>query len=742
MSIPSARLLSLLAASLACAEDAVLDPAKPLARIETTELDFGAVRELERVTRGVEVTNVGAAPLDVQAALAESSSGDFQVLTPSAKVDPSTTVVIEVRYEPRDKGVDSASLILSTDDARPETRVGLRGGPIQPSLAVTPELLDFGPAGNDPEVERRVILENRGLATARVAGVALDPDGNPDFSFPPVGAISIPPDHSESLVLTYRRSDRADSGRLRMSSDDPERPTIVVTLLPDPYSACQDAKDNDGDLRFDFPDDPGCESPEDSSELDPPECQPGETRACGLDRPPCHPGARSCLEGAFGPCEGSFDGSEEICNGVDDDCDGRTDESVTELCSIFGCPGARACVESSSVATGQFTPCLATSAAPETCDGTDEDCDGMADDDIVTACEVNGCAGAQVCVPGGSGEFTACAPVSASPEICNLRDDDCNGQSDDAIPDQLCGIGACARLVPGCLNGAIPTCVPGDPAPEICNGGDDDCNGQDDDQIPTQTCGTGICQRTAPGCADGSVPACTPGPPSVETCNGQDDDCDGRDDDDLPDQTCGVGACRVSVPGCSNGSVPPCVPIPPGIEACGNGVDEDCNGSDLPCTACGLGSAGPDPQEPNDSPALARPIIPYSGPGTFTYTYPLTFPSGDPSDWIELQFPAPNPAGGSAQLNAAITCAGWLGAGCGSAATVGLEAWYYDDCLPQQDDRDDGRSGLAFVTSSGPVSMFGFCGLQKFRIRAYPSVAVCAGEAVQAMLELTVVFLP
>ena len=69
---------------------------------------------------------------------------------------------------------------------------------------------------------------------------------------------------------------------------------------------------------------------------------------------------------------------------------------------------------------------------------------------------------------------------------------------------------------------------------EVCNGRDDDLDGRIDEDIPEIACGIGACQRFAPGCVEGRVPACTPGEPSREVCNGDDDDCDARIDEGLP----------------------------------------------------------------------------------------------------------------------------------------------------------------------------------------------------------------
>jgi hypothetical protein len=125
-------------------------------------------------------------------------------------------------------------------------------------------------------------------------------------------------------------------------------------------------------------------------------------------------------------------------------------------------------------------------------------------------------------------------------ELCDHKDNDCNGRVDDDVTYQLycpdrdgdghgvpgdgakmdcapsAGFGDCA----GDCDDADRTIYPN--AIETCNGRDDDCDGMTDEAV-RPTCGLGWCRRYAAGC--GAV--CEPGPPRPETCNLFDDDCDG-----------------------------------------------------------------------------------------------------------------------------------------------------------------------------------------------------------------------
>ena len=130
-------------------------------------------------------------------------------------------------------------------------------------------------------------------------------------------------------------------------------------------------------------------------------------------------------------------------------------------------------------------------------------------------------------------------------EICNLKDDNCNGQIDENAPPAMMwpdgdGDGyyqfqtGTAKLGCGNTPGYAARggdCDDRDPAvhpgvTEICNNKDDNCDGQIDERVRPQ-CGVGWCARYSPTCDPAD---CRPGPPTAEKCNSFDDDCDGEND--------------------------------------------------------------------------------------------------------------------------------------------------------------------------------------------------------------------
>ena len=184
--------------------------------------------------------------------------------------------------------------------------------------------------------------------------------------------------------------------------------------------------------------------------------------------------------------------------------------------------------------------------ATETCNGLDDDCDGQVDEGCnctngaTRACYsgptgtagVGACrAGTQTCVTGNwAGCMGEVLPVT---DTCNNTDDDCDGQTDEGFGTSSCGVGACARTVNVCVGGATQTCTPGAPTTEVCNGADDNCNGQTDEGFGTVSCGVGACARSLNSCVAGVPQTCVAGTPATEVCNGADDNCNGQTDEGL-----------------------------------------------------------------------------------------------------------------------------------------------------------------------------------------------------------------
>ncbi len=196
-------------------------------------------------------------------------------------------------------------------------------------------------------------------------------------------------------------------------------------------------------------------------------CSPGAnepcTTSCGTT------GSRSCTSLGWSLCAPP----SETCNGVDDDCDGMADEAVQRTCNNACGAGVETCVG------GAFQACTARTPTEETCNGIDDDCDGVADDNVTRACTTMCGAGVEMC---SGGMFGGCTGArTPSTETCNNVDDDCNGTVDDGLR-RNCST-ACGAGEEVCSGGAFGACSARTPTGESCNRVDDDCNGTVDDGL-------------------------------------------------------------------------------------------------------------------------------------------------------------------------------------------------------------------------------------------------------------------
>lgn len=147
----------------------------------------------------------------------------------------------------------------------------------------------------------------------------------------------------------------------------------------------------------------------------------------------------------------------------------------------------------------------------------------------------------------------------AAKEICDEKDNNCDGFRDEGFDKDKDGVSVCAST-PDCDDNDNSV-YPG--APESCNGKDDNCDGQIDENL-SRTCQS-ACGNGNEVCTGGKWSTCDAPKPGTESCNGADDDCNGvTDDGDIcpKGESCQAGSCV---------KVSPCSPTCKDTETCVNG---------------------------------------------------------------------------------------------------------------------------------------------------------------------------
>ncbi len=281
----------------------------------------------------------------------------------------------------------------------------------------------------------------------------------------------------------------------------------------------------------------------------------------------CPPG-HDCVDGAC-TCgdTGELCAAGEICDGaecVEDPCDAcpaacLADGTCVECVTDDDCPAL------GEVCDTMTNACVLGCAADDaTCDGFDDDCDSLVDEDFMelvgVECGVGPCIneGPVVCVEGTESHMCTPLPPPSPFELCgNGIDDDCNGMADDGC---TCGDNVRAD---------IEECDGGDLGPETCM----------DFGFDRGTLGClADCTYDLSGCVcdldtdmDGDCDShdCAPRDPrrSVflpDVCDGVDNDCDGTTDDPAEaDLDCSDGLYCTGIERCVSGSCdfvppPPC----------------------------------------------------------------------------------------------------------------------------------------------------------------------------------------
>ena len=340
-------------------------------------------------------------------------------------------------------------------------------------------------------------------------------------------------------------------------------------------------------------------------------------------------------------------GADEVCDGADNDCDGDTDEDeAIDVLTWYADTDGDSYGDASSVDIDCLQPtgfvaddqdcddsdAAINPASDETCDGADNDCDGVTDEDEAidaitwygdgdgdgygdpSITELGCSASTGYVADGGDCDDSDAAINPGASELCDGDDNDCDGDIDESdaidaityfLDEDGDGFGridvfeASCSAVAGYVTDSTD-CLDSDAdtyplADEYCDGVDNDCDGTADSPSPVDaptwyadadgdgygTPGTTAIACAAPSgfgatdddCDDGDA-AINPGASEV-WYDGFDQDCDGANDYDQDAD--GFDSDAHGGTDCDDTDDT----INPDADDLGlNGIDEDCDGAD------------------------------------------------------------------------------------------------------------------------------------------------------------------
>ncbi len=192
----------------------------------------------------------------------------------------------------------------------------------------------------------------------------------------------------------------------------------------------------------------------------------------------------------------NWEAVEASCDGLDNDCDGDTDRDLTfadapecpteGVCSAEGADRVAVCVDAKWACDFSGIPNY--EAVETLCDGLDNNCDGETDEGLVGGeCDIvnefGTCPGTWACDL-DSGE-PVCEGAAAEAEICDGLDNNCDGQTDEGLVDEVCEATSIYGACPGTtvcdttLEEAV--CVAQIPEFDECDDLDNNCDGSTDE---------------------------------------------------------------------------------------------------------------------------------------------------------------------------------------------------------------------------------------------------------------------
>jgi hypothetical protein len=207
----------------------------PKVRVEVspTTMDFGDVNSGQTKDIQLVIRNGGSDPLVVSGVTVNNTR--FQLVSASfpLTVIPAGLATVVVRFAPAVAGVQNGTLTLTSNDpANPTVSVALRGNGVgaasSPRIVVSVGMIEFGIVQVGQQGEQTFEIRNTGTAALVIQSMTID---NNTYSVGPPAPFTLLPNAIADIGVLFKpKEPGAQPANLRIISNDPVNPTIVIPM--------------------------------------------------------------------------------------------------------------------------------------------------------------------------------------------------------------------------------------------------------------------------------------------------------------------------------------------------------------------------------------------------------------------------------------------------------------------------------------------------------------------------------
>ena len=577
----------------------------------------GAIRDLRTDTPGItfdplclgsvsqhniRLSNSGGIPVEISSVTIDPATAPFTVSeTFPLVIAAGETITVPVSYAAVQEGAASATISVTSNSDTTLTPMQVQATCLAPMLTRTPQnIVEFGIIHVADTATQRLTLENSGLCPVTVSSIGFSEGSSPAFSLDELTDIplELQPEESYALDIAFDAQGATGDtwGTLQITTTLPE-PVINAGIHATVIQPVIDISPAEGlffgELHEGATSDPRTITIRNAgfgtlsiTDISMEGTGAGAYMLTDVPAPlPINllPGESAGMQVTFTPVlQQSYGASITITS------NDRARSVVAYPVTGTGAP----CPENYIDCDDDPRTCerFCIPSGDEVCDNRDNNCNCAFDETFEQLGE--SCAGVGVCsngviecdpanplqvrcstLPGGS-QYNALDPSHT--EVCDNRDNDCNGVVDDGFNTGTpCeGTGICPGGTVECFSETQSGCstLPGgsaydpfDPAHnEVCDEVDNNCNGETDELFGTGipcdgqgTCGIGtvVCSgEYSVMCSTdiGGPEYDASSPEREEVCDGYDNDCDGQTDEGFnPGASCeGTGECGQGIIEC------------------------------------------------------------------------------------------------------------------------------------------------------------------------------------------------